>query len=481
MITLVRRVARTVRARGLYVPTDRVAVALSGGPDSVALAWIVTELASRGGAALAGVIHVNHQLRGRESDDDEQFCVALAARAGWPIECVRVDAAADARTRRVSIEAAARGARYRALHDAAGRLGATVVATGHTLDDQAETVLLRLLRGAGTRGLSGIRPRWGRIVRPVIDCRRADLRRALEARGEAFREDSSNLTLAIPRNRIRHDVLPRLEAIAPGCTAALARCAAHSADDERFFLDAAIKHRPAIVLSSSDGSTPGPAAITVSAARLASLPPAIGRRLIRDVASDVAPQAALSTRHIEAVWALARADRPGGHVDLPKLVADRQGDHLTLAGRWPTGGSRGRREQGAHRGTVHPLDLPGTVTLPESGVTIAAGVGNPGDFRAGPGSNGAVVLLQAGAVNPPLEVRYWRPGDRFRPLGAPGRRKLQDVFVDRKVPRAERHLVPVVVDRQGRILWVAGVALAEECRVTAPEAGVVILEMRKPQ
>ena len=125
------------------------------------------------------------------------------------------------------------------------------------------------------------------------------------------------------------------------------------------------------------------------------------------------------------------------------------------------------------------LGLPGSVTLPESGVTISASAA-PRGMATALAAGGATAMLQAAAVTAPLVVRYWRPGDRFRPLGAPGRRKVQDIFVDRKVPRAERPLVPIVVDIHGQILWVAGVAMAEECRVTAPEAGVVILEMRKP-
>ena len=158
---------------------QRVAVAVSGGSDSVALARLLHEIATAGKISLAGLIHLNHGLRGDESDGDETFCRGLADRIGCPIDAGRIDAAALARARSQSIEAASRAARYEFFEDAARRLGADVVATGHTLDDQAETVLLRLLRGAGSRGLGGVRPRRGRFVRPLLELRRAELRRYL--------------------------------------------------------------------------------------------------------------------------------------------------------------------------------------------------------------------------------------------------------------------------------------------------------------
>ena len=480
MHPLARAVGRTIARRALYAPADRVAVALSGGPDSVALALLLIELEAGGGAPVVGLIHVNHLLRGRESDEDEAFCRAFAARSNRPIEIERIDVAALARARRQSVEAAARDARYRVFDAAADRLGATVVATGHTLEDQAETVLLRLLRGAGTRGLSGIRPRRGRFVRPLIDCHREALVRYLATRGEAFREDSTNRDLAIPRNRVRHELLPAVLAIAPGGVRALARLAAHAADDETFLEATAIEIRPSIVLSNE-----GPAAgvqTMVSAARLLELPPALGRRLVRNLIAELAPGRALSARHLDAVRALARADSPGEHLDLPGVTVRRTGRHLTLSRASDAGEPQdGRRAQDRSVAVpARPLTLPGVVRLPEAGVTITASVGTNGAGAERQDAAGAVARLQAGSVTPPFEVRFWRAGDRFRPLGAPGRRKVQDLFVDRKVPRAERGRVPIVVDATGRILWVAGVAVAEECRVTAPEAGVVTLEMRKP-
>jgi len=463
-LALERAVARFVRRRRLWGADDRIAVAVSGGADSVALTFIVRDLERVGLGRPVGLIHVNHQLRGAESDADEAFCAALASRLGWPFDVSRV---AVTRAARQSLEAAARDARYACFERAAERLGATVVVTGHTADDQAETVLMRLLRGAGTRGLSGIRARRGLYARPVLECRRADLRRDLARRGEAFRDDSSNLDLAIARNRVRHSLLPVIEAIAPGGVRALARLAAFAGEDEAVLMKAAIETARNLVLSRV-----GPAgrleALEIDAAALRSVPPAIDQRVVRALAAEVAPRATPGAIQLQAIWSLVQADNTIGHLDLKGFTVDRRADRLRF--------TRGVKRVPLSSGEPgQRLDVPGFVYLPEAGVTITA---ERRDRGVEPSKDAAFGCLQADSVDLPLTVRTRQPGDRFRPLGAPGRRKLQDVLVDRKVPRDERDRVPVVVDARGRLVWVAGVALADECRVTAPEAGVVILKLR---
>jgi tRNA(Ile)-lysidine synthase len=465
-----RAVARFVRRRRLWGADDRIAVAVSGGPDSVALTFIVRDLERVGLGRPVGLIHVNHQLRGAESDADEAFCAALAERLGWPLDVSRV---AVTRAPRQSIEAAAREARYACFEGAAARLGATIVVTGHTADDQAETVLLRLLRGAGTRGLSGIRARRGLYARPLLECRRADLRRDLARRGEAFRDDSSNLDVAIPRNRVRHALLPVIEAIAPGGVQALARLAGFAEDDEAVLMNAAIETARTLVLSRVE-SAGRLEALEIDAAALRSVPPAIGRRVVRALAAEVAPRTTPGAVQLQAIWNLVQADKPMGHLDLGGFTAERRGGVLSLMPGLKTRPPAAKNHRPL-RGLGQRLDVPGSVYLPETGVTITAERRDRGVELS---KDGALGCLQADSVDLPLTVRTRQPGDRFRPLGAPGRRKLQDVLVDRKVPRNERDRVPVVVDARGRLVWVAGVALADECRVTAPEAGVVILKLR---
>ncbi len=475
-------VLRHVRRLKLWGESDRVAAAVSGGSDSVALAWILRDLERAGLGRVAGLVHVNHQLRGAEADGDEAFCRELATRLGWPIDIVRVDVGALARDRRQSIEAAARAARYAAFEAAAARLGASVVVTGHTADDQAETVLLRILRGAGTRGLSGVRARRGLYARPLLRCRRLDLRRELARRGEPFREDASNADPAVPRNRLRRELMPVVERLAPGGVSALARLAALAEGDETYLTSVAIETARALVLSRAEGPAGRPVAIDVDRPALGRVPPAIGRRVVRDVLAQVAPEVAPGAGHIQAVWDLVQADKPRGHLDLPGVEVDRRGARLTVrraAGDVADarrGRSIGTRRSLRDQRPARTLEVPGSVDWPEAGVRITAERARAFDPAHETGRWRASV--QAASIEPPLAVRARRPGDRFRPLGSPGRRKVQDVLVDRKVPQDERDKVPVVVDARGRVVWVAGVAVAEECRVTAPEAGVVILELR---
>ena len=318
------RVLRTIRDHALVGRADRVAVALSGGPDSVALVWLLEDLGADGRLDRpVGLVHVNHGLRGAESDRDEAFCRALAERLSLPIEVGRFDVAARARVERRPLEPVARDVRYQFFGDAAARLGATLVATGHTLDDQAETVLLRLLRGAGARGLAGIRIRRGPFIRPLLDCRRDELRRFLEVKGERSCDDSSNLRLDIARNRVRHQLLPVIEAIAPGGLPAIARAALLSEADEAYFVGAVNEAAAAVVLFDERG-------VQLNGSRLAGLPPAIGRRLVRRAFERIETSRGISARHIEAVLRLARCRGAQGRLDLPGVMVERRGSDLVM-------------------------------------------------------------------------------------------------------------------------------------------------------
>jgi tRNA(Ile)-lysidine synthase len=458
-----RRVLETIRHRGLLGGADRVAVALSGGPDSVALAWVLLELQRRAPWRLVGLVHVHHGLRGPSADADEAFCRALGDRMGLPVHVTHADVAGRARERRVSLEVAGRQARYAAFGAAAAELQATVIATAHTLDDQAETVLLRLLRGTSGRGLSAIRPRRGLYVRPLIDCRRAAVVEYLDGRGETFCEDASNRDLSIPRNRVRHVLLPVVAANWPAGIAALARFAELAADDEKCLTDLA-SHSGAMQFR--EGPGPG---IDVDA--VAGLPAALARRVIRGAIE--AAGGVPSFRDIEAIRRLARADKTTGRLDLPSLTAHRRGAVVSVerSGRPP---ETSREVEGPRA-----LAVPGEVRLAETGATIRASLRQGAEAAATPPVPGQTAVLQADTLPRPLAVRYRRPGDRLRPLGAPGPRKLQDWFVDRKVPRATRDQVPLVVDARDRIVWVAGFTIAHEYRVTAPAEGVVVLELDK--
>jgi tRNA(Ile)-lysidine synthase len=435
----------------------RVAVAVSGGADSVALSLWLHAHANHPPhhVALAGLIHVNHHLRGAESDRDETFCRALASRLQVPIEVIDAPIAALGRR---SPEATARTARYRAFATAADRLAATCVATAHTADDQAETVLLRLLRGTTNRGLSGIRATRGRYVRPFLGSRRADVRAWLVARGVSWCEDSTNADTSIARNRVRHELLPVIEKMAPGGVAALARAAALAGEDEHALHLEAIKNAPAVVLL-ADAS-----AATLDLEALRRLAPAIARRVVRQVVEQMAPRSNWTSRHIDAVWQLATRLEGGGQVDLPGIHVERVSNHMRLRV------ADGRRKAPT-AGFTYTLPVPGSVVVPEAGMEIFA------MCAASKGQDAAYSLVVPAATAFPLTVRSRHPGDRMR-LKA-GTRKLQDLMVDAKIPRSERDAVPLVVATDGQILWGIGVSGARREADEDHRGDMVVLRFRK--
>ena len=488
-MTLTARVLTTMQRFDMLAAGRRVVIALSGGADSVALLFLLRELEQDGALHVAGVAHLNHQLRGAEADADEAFCAALAARLGVAFRAERTDVAALARKEKRSVEDVARSARYAFFDRVADDLPADVIAVAHTREDQAETFLLRLLRGAGTRGLAAIQPRAGRVVRPVLDIERAALREYLAGRGEAFREDSSNADVSIPRNRIRHEVIPYLQShFSPGVSGVLARDAALARQDEEFLREQAIKLASRIVLSDdASGSGRTPREIRLDTAGLLDAPRALSSRVVQMALEQHAGSKPISFDHVEQVLALAADDTSlprrsrgaakAGTVSLPGQYAVRAGGTIVLRP------GRGRPDAVANA-FAFSLSIPGEVELGPQGIAVGAerlsgtkaGAARPMMQWTG---RGAEVGVAAGAVELPLAVRSRRPGDRFRPLGAPGGRKLQDFLVDRKVARDERDLLPLVVDGRDRIVWVVGQAVAEDFRVMDPSQGVLLLKVRR--
>jgi tRNA(Ile)-lysidine synthase len=478
-MSLAERALTTIHRHALLRDGTRVLVGLSGGADSVALLLLMCELERDGALTVAGAAHLNHQLRGGEADEDEAFCARLALTLDVPFLAERMDVAALARAQKRSVEDAARVARLAFFERAAAALGADVIAVAHTKEDQAETFLLRLLRGSGTRGLAAIHPRvrlpteapaarrW--VIRPLLDVARADLRAYLAGRGQAFREDSSNADVAIPRNRIRHELIPSLESrFSPRVTEVLAREAALARQDEEFLQAEAIKLAARIVLTD--------VAVRIDATGLSCAPRALSSRVAQAALERMAGSKSITCDHVERLLALADGAAEGCAVSLPGQYAVRAGGSIVLRpGRGRTPGNS----------FAFSLSIPGEVELGSQGLAVgaqlAAGGAPIGENRRQSkwAARGSEVGVATRALELPLVVRNRRPGDRFRPLGAPGGRKLQDFLVDRKVPRDERDALPLVVDGRDRIVWVVGQSVAEDFRVTDPSQGVLLLKVRR--
>ena len=490
-------VLRTIRRYGMLPPGGRVGVALSGGPDSVALLHLLRELDTQGEVVLAGAAHFNHRLRGAASDGDEAFCRELTASLGVPLEVGAGDVKALAGLERRSVEDAARRMRYGFLAEAADRLGADAMAVGHSLDDQAETFLLRLLRGSGTRGLGAIRPKAGLVVRPLIDIRRETLRQFAADRGLSFRDDETNADVAVPRNRVRHELLPYLEReFSPRIVEVLAREAALARDDDDRLETEAIDFARSIVLTTtadkSSRSDGGPV-VRIDAGALTSLHPALASRVARQALQHLAADRFVGFDHVERFLSFVRAGHAGSALSLPGQQARFSGpsgrrDGAGSAGvvelgpeppRRAAGGEgavdspKSRSGEGGHSFRF-PLSIPGEVLLQPQRLAVsaqrAAAIEEAGeDLRA-------LVM----GVSEPLAVRSRRPGDRFQPPGLGGRtKKLQDYLVDRKVARGERDFLPLVVDGDDRIVWVVGHGVAEGFRAPALSPGVILLKVRR--
>lgn len=415
------RVLATVRRRRLFGPADRVLVALSAGPDSTALVAALAALRDEGEVAEVRAIHVDHGLRPGGAED--AACAAEAcARLGVPFESVAVRVAPG------NVQAEARRARYAALRAAAARAAATRIATGHTRTDQAETVLLRLLRGAGSRGLSGIPPRRGAIVRPLIDRSRAEGLAFLAATGLRWRDDPTNATPRFARNRLRLDAWPALARLAPALEGALARTADLVRADDRALSRLARRAAPA------GGSVP--------LARLQAEPLAVRRRIVRRLHRDAARGGQLGAAHVDAVLALTRRGRPG-RVALP-------------------GGVEARCRYGA-------LEIAAAGAEPGAPEPEPVRVGGPGRYVV-PGRALAIAVEAVDGATPawPLWLRARRPGDRFRPAGGRGSKKLKAWLIDRKIPRERRGALVVLADAAGAVLAIPELgAVAEGAGVRA--------------
>jgi tRNA(Ile)-lysidine synthase len=315
-----QKVRRTIRRHGLCPAGTRVLVGLSGGSDSVALTLLLREIAPYMDFAVAGVAHLNHQLRD-SADRDESFCRELAARLGLPILAVRANVKAVADAHRLSIEDAARRARYEFFERAASELGGTLIAVGHTLDDQAETFLLKLLRGAGSTGLGAIYPQRDRIIRPVLETSRTELRDYLSALGETWVEDETNADVSNPRNRVRHDVLPHLEA-AMGLPArrAIARAAGLLGEDARWLDELAADKLIALSATTAHG-------LELDADQLRSSPLPLARRILLRALRSRANGREVGLEHVQTALDVltglsAAGEVPGSRVELrgKKLV-----------------------------------------------------------------------------------------------------------------------------------------------------------------
>ena len=418
----------------LLHPGLRIAVGLSGGADSVALLRALAAQARELGLVLH-VAHLHHGLRGAEADGDLAFAQSLAAQLEIPFHSTRVKAAAEAARTGEGIEEAARRLRYAWFRQLLAEIPLDAIATAHTLDDQAETVLAKLLRGAWTEGLSGIHPvveySEGRILRPVLGVSRTEIEQYLRARNQPWREDSTNRDVAFTRNRIRHELLPLLENWNPRLREHMGQTATLARDEEAWWQAELSRVAPQLILPGTPVRGGGRAAAEVLAldvTRFAALPPALQRRLLRHAAAQLG--AAPDFAATESLRALALTGRASQKLELAQgLRAERTHRELRLSA---TADSTEVCPQ-------YTVPIPGTVEASAFGVVLTV--------EAASAASAQSALLRA-----------WKPGDQVRVRHSSGPRKVKEVLERMKVTGSDRARWPVL-ELDGRIVWMRGIEL----------------------
>lgn len=395
---MIAKIKKTISTYNMLSKGDRVLVALSGGPDSVCLLYVLRELGLK-----LYIAHLNHGLRGKESDTDQRFCEDLGRRLGIPVYTKKVKIKKNEET--------GRNARYKFLEETSRRIGATKIALGHNADDQAETVLMRLLRGAGTRGLSGIPPVRGIIIRPLINVWREEILDYLKKKDIAYRIDSTNLGTDYFRNRIRHELIPYLSKYNPNIKNILRNTGRNMA-----------------MLSD------------------------IRQELIIRAGKKLGVN--LSSEHVDDILSMNK------EIFLPKgIVARKEYDKLVFFKKSPKKSFRVE------------LPVPGKARIPKYNILISSMLcKKPKKITR----KSFEVMLDYDKISRPLIVRNRRPGDTFQPIGLRGKKKLKKIFIDEKIPERLRDTIPLVVSGKD-ICWIPGYRIGEKFKIDSNTVRVVRL------
>jgi tRNA(Ile)-lysidine synthase len=430
---------------------DLVVVAVSGGPDSVALCHLLHRLRHSHKVELV-VAHVHHGLRGVEADQDALFVHNLSHQLGLPVVEQRVEVRSWQKKHGGSLQMAARALRYQCLHQIMAEKGASKLALGHNADDQAEEILLRILRGAGQRGLSGMDPcnRNG-VIRPLLECHRHEIMAYLEDQGLAFRQDSSNLKPWCQRNLLRLELLPQLQqAFNSNLNATLLRTSKIFREEEDFWESHLASWLKEHSLNHGDGG------IRFPIRPLLETHPAMQKRLLRRVVLEVKGDLrGFGFHHTEILLQLCRSPAANRQLDLPGAVqAEKSYDWVTVTLRHETveDFTFGISDHGVH---LFPL-------LNHSMEVALLASDLPVEFSDDP--NEAIMDLDR--VSFPLTLRSIKTGDRFRPLGLRGSKKLKDFFIDAKVPKSQRRQIPILFSKD-HIIWVVGHRLDDRVKLTS--------------
>ncbi len=462
-----KKVRETVRKYSMLARGDIVLIGLSGGADSVSLLKALSGFFSEEFNLALHAIYIDHGLRPDETPGEIEFARRVCKLHNVGFHTEKINVLEYAEKERLGKQEAARGLRYELYDACAARLGAGKIALGHTADDQVETFFMRLLRGSGVKGLRGIPPlRRTRskktIIRPLIETSRSEIEVFLAGSSTGFVQDSSNMKDDYERNRIRHGLLPVVRQFNPNLNETILRTTQILAEEDRYFESRVLKALMKLLRVRTDEEA------ELYLVPLESMETALLRRILRMTIELVKGLRGLDFGHIEEIIGLVKHGAPGDRLNLPHGIrAVRKYAALLITSRPPV-----------QMGT-YGLECPGSVTISETGAVIKADVffekadvPENVDWRK-------MVVLDAEKTGVSLAVRGRRDGDFFYPLGFGGRKKLQDLFVDEKIPRDERGGVPVVVAPGGDIIWVAGLRGDERFKAGPETKRFLLLELHQ--
>ena len=470
---MIKKVADYIQKHNMLHKGEKVLVCVSGGADSMTLLLVLDALREELSVDLT-VVHLHHCLRGQEADDEARWVEEQARKLNLPFYSRKTDVAAVAKKTGRSLEDAARQERYAFFMDMKNELQADKIALGHHLHDQAETVLMNFLRGAGSRGLRGMQPfRDGIFIRPLLAVSRKDILLFLEEKETSFCQDQTNQSTLFLRNKVRLDLIPHLK----GYNERIEERLIQMADIMRIendFLEGQVQG-----VFAGWGVDPNDAEITIDLLSFNRLHEAMQRRAIKTLLErKYADHNGVGQVHVEAVWNLCRGGHVGQNLDLPwgtHIV--RHYENIVFSS--PCLLSEGHSEtQSQHElAFTYPVSVShydSDIHIRETGqtmrFTLLQGAFVP-DF-----SQSRIAWLDYSALRPPLMVRNVRPGDHFHPLGAKGKKKLKSFFIDRKIPRQKRNRVLLVTD-QDDIVWVGTMAASEKARVTPATENYLRIEI----
>ncbi len=449
-------VKSTVEENGLLSKGDRVLVALSGGPDSVALLHMLTKLRREYELSLTAV-YINHQIRKKAARGEEHFCAELCGRLKVDFLLESVDIPALARKNKKGIEETARDFRYETFDRLASIHSSDKIALGHHADDQAETILFRVLRGTGLTGLAGIPIKRGKIIRPLLNLRRSELLAYLAVHKLQFCKDVSNDNVEYTRNYIRNRLLPEIRKnLNPSADSALVNLAATAAIEDQYLSGIASRKFRRLVTRTAGGK------LRLPLTELTKQPEWLGMRLLRHCVIAASVEGTPPDRAVVARLGKLVA-KGGGSMSLPGRIQAtvEQGQLLIFKNR------TNRFEQ--------ELRVGGRTEVPMSGLIFSIKMLHYTD-QAVKQRRSLKVSIDSSTIYPPLAVRNIRSGDRFGPLGLRGTKKIGDYLTDHKVERYLRDEIPVVCDRKG-IIWLVGYEIADRVKITVSTKEVLQIEV----